>query len=119
MKVLLIDDDPLMLRSLSRILRREDHQVLVATSVEMALETWGRIGLDQTGKDIELIVTDFSLDDGTAADLPFLEEGCPPFILSTGTPERAPDALQKAAFGILTKPYDSNELLELVSKVPQ
>jgi DNA-binding NtrC family response regulator len=115
MKVLLIDDDPLILRSLARWFRGEDHEVLTATSVRNALETWGWV--DSEGK-VELIVTDFNLGEGTtAADLPLLADGSPPFIVSTGTPRDVPKDLREGALGLLHKPFDADDLRKLVSEV--
>jgi len=112
--VLVIDDDPDILRLLSMRLRAWDIRVSTALSAEEGLS---RIAVEQP----QLVISDIRLPgkDGLTffrevhASLPSL-----PVILLTahGTIPDAVQAMSEGVFGYLTKPFDSKLLFEKVQQ---
>ena len=112
--VLVIDDDPDLLRLLSMRLRAWDIRVSTALSAEEGLS---RIAVEQP----QLVISDIRLPgkDGLTffkevhASLPSL-----PVILITahGTIPDAVQAMSEGVFGYLTKPFDSKLLFEKVQQ---
>ena len=113
-RILVVDDDPSLLRLLSIRLRSENYEVLPVASGADALAQ-----LDQFRPD--LVITDLRMDrmDGIA----LLEEiqGRRPglkviLVTAHGTIPDAVRATQSGAFGFLTKPVEKQQLLEQVQK---
>ena len=113
-KLLVVDDDPDMLRLLSMRLASSNYQVTAVTSAESAL----------TQLEIEhpqLVLSDVRLPgrDGLALfDEIRKRHPTLPVILLTahGTIPDAVEATARGVFTYLTKPYDSRELLEKISQ---
>lgn len=112
--ILLVDDDPGLLRLLSLRLEAEGFAVDTAESGELALRR-------ASDRRPDLVITDLCMDgmDGIAL-LDALQRRLPglPIILITahGTIPDAVKATQQGAFGFLTKPVDKGELLKLVQR---
>ena len=113
-RLLVVDDDPDMLRLLSMRLASSNYQVTAVTSAESAL----------TQLEIEhpqLVLSDVRLPgrDGLALfDEIRKRHPTLPVILLTahGTIPDAVEATARGVFTYLTKPYDSRELLEKISQ---
>ena len=113
-KLLVVDDDPDMLRLLSMRLASSNYQVTAVTSAESAL----------TQLEIEhpqLVLSDVRLPgrDGLALfDEIRKRHPTLPVILLTahGTIPDAVEATARGVFTYLTKPYDSRELLDKISQ---
>ena len=112
--ILIVDDDPTLLRLLGLLLRQEGHQVVAADSGARAL------ALLQTERP-QLVITDLRMDgmDGLALfeavrrEFPLL----PVIILTAhGTIPDAVRATRKGVFGFLTKPYEARALLDEVRR---
>jgi two-component system response regulator GlrR len=113
-RILLVDDDPGLLRLLSIRLRAENYIVEAVDSAMQALAVLGRYRPD-------LVITDLRMDkmDGLGL-LQELQQRAPGLrvliITAHGTIPDAVEATKRGAFGFLTKPIEKEELLEQVEK---
>lgn len=113
-RILIVDDDPALLRLLSLRLREEGHEVLDAASGEAALAR-----LDQELP--HLLITDLRMGGMDGLELfeavhrrhPLL-----PVLMLTahGTIPDAVKALQKGVFGYIPKPFEARELMNEVAR---
>ncbi len=113
-KILLVDDDPGLLRLLSIRLRAEDYDVEAVDSAENALAVLGRFRPD-------LVITDLRMDKmdgiGLLKEVQTRMPGLRVLIITAhGTIPDAVTATQGGAFGFLTKPIDKDELIETVER---
>jgi len=103
-RVLLVDDEPLLLRSLARILRADGHQVRLAGSIPEAERQLTDPELDVVLLDLR-IGSESGLDllDRAKAERPELE-----IIMMTGhaSIETAVGAMRRGALDYLAKPFD-------------
>ena len=116
-KILLVDDDPGLLRLLSIRLRAEDYEVEAVESAEKALGVLNRFRPD-------LVITDLRMDKMDGIGLLKELQTCAPglrvlIITAHGTIPDAVTATQSGAFGFLTKPIDKDELIETVERAMQ
>jgi two-component system response regulator GlrR len=113
-KILLVDDDPGLLRLLSIRLRAEQYEVEAVESAEKALAVLHRYRPD-------LVITDLRMDKmdgiGLLKELQSRSPGLRVVIITAhGTIPDAVTATQSGAFGFLTKPIDKDELLGTVER---
>jgi two-component system response regulator GlrR len=113
-KILLVDDDPGLLRLLSIRLRAEGYEVEAVDSAESALAVVSNFAPD-------LVITDLRMDKmdgiGLLKELQSRSPGLRVVIVTAhGTIPDAVAATQSGAFGFLTKPIDKDELLATVQK---
>ena len=113
-KILLVDDDPGLLRLLSIRLRAEGYEVEAVESAHKALATLNRFSPD-------LVITDLRMDKmdgiGLLKELQTRSPGLRVVIVTAhGTIPDAVVATQSGAFGFLTKPIDKDELMQTVRK---
>ncbi len=113
-KILLVDDDPGLLRLLSIRLRAEGYEVEAVESAHKALSVLNRFTPD-------LVITDLRMDkmDGISLlkELQTRSPGLRVVIITAhGTIPDAVTATQHGAFGFLTKPIDKDELMSLVER---
>ena len=113
-KILLVDDDPGLLRLLSIRLRAEGYEVEAVESAHKALATLNRFAPD-------LVITDLRMDKmdgiGLLKELQTRSPGLRVVIITAhGTIPDAVVATQSGAFGFLTKPIDKDELMETVDR---
>ena len=113
-KILLVDDDPGLLRLLSIRLRAEGYEVEAVESAHKALGSVGRFAPD-------LVITDLRMDKmdgiGLLKELQTRSPGLRVVIITAhGTIPDAVSATQSGAFGFLTKPIDKDELMETVDR---
>lgn len=111
--ILIVDDDPTLLRLLSILLREEGYNVLAADSAEKALVL---LAVEKP----DLIVTDLQMGKMNGLELfnavhkthPML-----PIIILTayGTIPYAVEATKRGVFTFLTKPYEVQDLLNEIS----
>ena len=110
--ILLVDDDPGLLRLISIRLEAEGFEVLTAESGEVALQ-------QLRNHKVDLVVTDLRMDGMDGMEL--FEQirhffpGLPVVIMSAqGTIPEAVAATQKGVFGFLTKPIDKALMLKTI-----
>ena len=113
-KILLVDDDPGLLRLLSIRLRAEGYEVEAVESGHDALACLNRFTPD-------LVITDLRMDKmdgiGLLKELQTRSPGLRVVIITAhGTIPDAVLATQSGAFGFLTKPIDKEELMVTVGK---
>jgi two-component system response regulator GlrR len=113
-KILLVDDDPGLLRLLSIRLRAEGYEVEAVESAHKALACLNRFSPD-------LVITDLRMDKmdgiGLLKELQTRSPGLRVVIITAhGTIPDAVVATQSGAFGFLTKPIDKDELMATVEK---
>jgi len=113
-KILVVDDDPGLLRLLTIRLRAENYDVEAVESAAAALNAAGRFRPD-------LVITDLRMDQmdgmGLLKELQSRWPGLRVIILTAhGTIPDAVHATQSGAFGFLTKPIEKQELLDQVEK---
>jgi two-component system response regulator GlrR len=113
-RILLVDDDPGLLRLLTIRLRAESYDVEAVESAAQALAAASRFRPD-------LVITDLRMDQmdgiGLLKELQNRWPGLKVIILTAhGTIPDAVQATQMGAFGFLTKPVDKQELLDQVQK---
>lgn len=113
-RVLLVEDEETLATTLSELIRRRGHICKIANTVDGGLVALRNAVFDA-------VVTDIHLPDGN--NLEMLEAieripGSPPVIIITGFPslENALQAIDRHAFAYRIKPFDFNELLELVEQ---
>ena len=116
-KILLVDDDPGLLRLLSIRLRAELYEVEAVESAHKALAVLNRFRPD-------LVITDLRMDKmdgiGLLKELQTQSPGLRVLIITAhGTIPDAVTATQGGAFGFLTKPIDKDELMETVGRAMQ
>lgn len=113
-KILVVDDDPGLLRLLTIRLRAENYEVEAVQSGAEALAAAVRFRPD-------LVITDLRMDQmdgiGLLKELQARWPGLKVIILTAhGTIPDAVRATQSGAFGFLTKPVEKQELLDQVQK---
>ena len=113
--ILVVDDDPLLLRTYDRILSSWGHAIETASTAEDAL------GLQQE-KDYDLILLDLVLPGMSGIDFlrNYKRENNPPeVIVLTGyaTLETAVEATKLGAHGYMTKPCNNEELKKQVGRI--
>ena len=113
-RILVVDDDPGLLRLLTIRLRAESYDVEAVESAGQALAAASRFRPD-------LVITDLRMDQmdgiGLLKELQNRWPGLKVIILTAhGTIPDAVQATQMGAFGFLTKPVDKQELLDQVQK---
>ncbi len=113
-RVLILDDEPAIQRLLGIILQSEGHEVIITDDGNAALEMIAR-------QPIDLIIQDLRMPkmDGLTF-LRMLKERRPeiPSIVLTafGTFETAVEAMRLGAYTHLTKPFDTEEMRQTVSR---
>ena len=116
-RLLLVDDDPMVLHSLSELLKGLGYSLTTASSGREAVDHLNRMKFD-------LILLDLRLQDMTGHQImDFVRDheiDAHVIVLSGDTTiEAAIGALERGAFGYLRKPYDPRELLKLVDNARQ
>jgi len=115
--VLVVDDEPAILRIAEGMLRHSGYQVMTANGGEKGLEVFMR-----NHKDIDIVLLDMSMPEASAAELiremknvnPWI-----PIILSSGyaMDERVEKAMNEGADGFVAKPYSIQQLSEKLGEV--
>lgn len=120
-RVLLVDDDPHVRRTLSTLLGRRGFEVVTATDAEEALARWEE---HEAGRRFSVVLLELSLPKGDAAQLTRRIAGAEselPIIVLTGVtdPERLNQALEQGARFSFSKPPNFSELLSVVETLTQ
>jgi nitrogen regulation protein NR(I) len=113
-QVLIVDDEPNLRKILSAQLTRDGYDVLTAEDGEQGLAALKEHHID-------LVITDLKMPkvDGMALlKRALVDEPDLPIILITahGTIDTAVEALKAGAFDFVTKPFDKDEVRQIVSK---
>ena len=117
-RVVVIDDDPMVARTLSDVLATHGHRVETFTSPGAAIRAL------ETMKDVDAIVSDVSMPEMTGLEmLAVLRRTHPdvPVVLLTGAP-KVEDAMRAMELGVvryLAKPVDAARVREVVGEAVQ
>ena len=116
-RILLVDDEPVVLRVTASILHRQSFAVTQACSGEEALDKLKSEAFD-------LILTDFRMNGKSGADVAVAARHLrphTPVVLMTGRIDDVPDwmRLGEAALPIVQKPFLMAELLRVVNHAMQ
>jgi EAL domain-containing protein (putative c-di-GMP-specific phosphodiesterase class I) len=116
-RILIADDEPMLLRGFDRVLSRAGYEVITANDGQQAAELLNQMEFDA-------IVSDISMPGMNGIQL--LRRARErdldvPVLLVTGAPaiETAVEALEYGAFQYLTKPVDSKQFEQVVEKAVQ
>lgn len=114
MKLLVVDDEPIICHSFRRALTTPEMEVLTAGSVA---EGWRRFDLEKP----DVIVVDLQLPDGSGLELFGRIHTADPrrpviFITAHGTTETAIEAMKLGAFDYLTKPLDLEQMSGVLAR---
>ena len=107
-KILIVDDEPEMLQTISRIFKRKGYEAYTAQCGEDACKS-----MEETVFD--LVISDMAMDDLNGIELLKIirsTDSTTPFIIITGvgTIETAVEAIKLGAFHYITKPFNNHEL---------
>lgn len=113
-RLLLVDDDPSLLRLLTLRLEGEGYQVVSADSAETALTILGKQSFDVVLSDLRMPGLDgMSLFDEIAKRY----QGLPVVLMTAhGSIPEAVAATQRGVFGFLTKPLNNAELRDILKQ---
>jgi DNA-binding NtrC family response regulator len=112
-RVLVIDDQPMILKCLKTALTSDGHDVATVAAADLAVKLLGQMSFD-------IIITDYAMPrmDGIEF-LRIAQEKCPdvPVIMITGygTPDTAIEAMNVGAFDYLPKPFSLEDLRSTVA----
>ncbi|MBC8351605.1 MAG: response regulator [Planctomycetes bacterium] len=115
-KLLLIDDDPTMVRLLSTVIERR----LGADGVEVESLTDPQQALTRLSKEVvDIIVTDFDMPNVNGLDVLRVAKqrnACTQVLFITGASSQTTllEAMEQGATDYLLKPVDQDELIELI-----
>ncbi|QOX78791.1 response regulator [Trichlorobacter lovleyi] len=114
--ILLVDDEPMVLKMLQTFLESQGHRVISASGGQHALAI-----IEQQGQSIDLLITDIRMPDMNGIRL--LEAVCQllpalPVLLMTGYTDfdLVVEGLKQHAFDLLFKPIDFDQLNWCISK---
>ncbi|UCD37037.1 MAG: sigma-54-dependent Fis family transcriptional regulator [Fidelibacterota bacterium] len=107
--ILIVDDDPVMLKSLEQAIKKAGYTTLTATTLTECLELAG-------SDDVGLILLDVVLPEGSSVEsLPEVLQSNPALkvimVTASSSIDQAVEAMKKGAYDYLTKPIDFDVLL--------
>ncbi len=108
-KILVVDDEPEMRKSLANLLRRERYAITEVAGGQEAVE--------QLGRDVfDLVITDLMMEPVSGLDILRLAKQMNPdveviVVSGFGTIEAAVGAMKLRAFDFITKPFQVDEIL--------
>jgi DNA-binding response OmpR family regulator len=113
-RILLIDDDPILLRVSAEVLHRAGHEIVTATTGHEGLQLLAH-------QPFAAAIVDIVLPDGSGLDvLKAIKEASPDVVvlLVTGSAslETAIEALRCGAFDYLRKPFANDDLTQIVAR---
>jgi DNA-binding NtrC family response regulator len=112
-RILLVDDDEALLRSIGRILKSWGFEVVALADSRAAID---RLGVER----FDLVITDYTMPVLTGIDvLRAVNErqpGVPTvFVTAHASVERAVEAMRLGAYHFITKPFDQGHLKRIVT----
>lgn len=111
--ILVVDDEPNIRRVLEAVLTKEGHTVAVAENGKKGLEALS------SGGDVDVLITDLIMPDLNGAELLAAAKEIDPrmavlMITAHGTIKSAVDAMKLGAFDYVTKPFELDDIKQLV-----
>ena len=119
MAVLIVDDEPLIRWSVAESLEAAGYRVVEAGSAAEALRFFPVRNGESPNGAVEAVVLDLKLPDsrdlGLLRQILRLSPGCRVILMTAhGTPEILEEALKSGAAGVLTKPFDMKQVVDMV-----
>ena len=112
-KVLIADDEPLLLKTLSKVIKRMGYSVIAVPDGLAAIEAYR-----EHVNEIQLVVLDMNMPnmDGASAFHAIRDYGADtPVLISSGDgSEHVLSRLRSPPSGFITKPYDLNKLRQIL-----
>jgi two-component system response regulator PilR (NtrC family) len=114
LRVLVVEDEPLIRWSIAETLAQEGHTVVEASNATAAVQA-----LTETSGPIDVVLLDYRLPDssdlGLLADVRRLRPDSAVVVMTAyGTPEVTKGALELGAYRVVNKPFDMHGLASLV-----
>jgi len=119
-RILVVDDDKIVLISCKRVLEAEGYQVVLVSNVEEALELLGRIHFDLMIMDIKMPDRDgLYLLEKIKKNWPLEKWEEFPILATSGysTLDTINNLIERGAKDFLAKPFTPDELLSSVKKI--
>ena len=113
--ILLIDDEPAIVRVGQRMLERLGYRVTACTEAQVALERFANSPLD-----FQLVITDYTMPALTGLDIAAAAKRHNPDIpvlVTTGHPDLVRDGSPQLIDGLLTKPFANAALAQAVHRL--
>lgn len=108
-RLLLIEDEEVILKALKRLLERNHFDVSTATTVEQAIA--------QQPQSFDLILADLRLPGAPGTDIIALADPAPVIIMTSHAGVRsAVEAMRNGAIDYIAKPFDHDELLMVINQ---
>jgi DNA-binding NtrC family response regulator len=117
MKILVVDDDAIVVKSCKRVLEAEGFEVSAVSSADQALETVKKYDFDLLLIDVKMPKHDgFFLMREIKRDVPEM-----PVVVMSGypTPETISEVLKSGAIQFIPKPFRPDELIKTIHKAIQ
>lgn len=115
MKLLLVDDNSVLLEQMSKYLRRHGHEVITALDGEEALEALEK-------EAFRVCITDLKMPGLTGQELlKLIRERYPQtsvvIMTAYGTVKGALEALKEGAFDFIHKPFQMEQIMEVLQRI--
>jgi len=115
--ILAVDDDPIVLKIVAKILRDQFHEVITASTLAEAKS-------QISSRAVSVVLADLLLPDGSGAEIITysrrVDEHTPVIVLtSSAKPESVVEAIRQGAFDYLEKPIDRERLLSVLERALQ
>ncbi len=108
-RLLLVEDEEVILKALRRLLERNHFEVQTATTVEQAIEA--------QPQSFDLVLADLRLPGATGTTIIPLAEPVPVVIMTSHASVRsAVEAMRHGAIDYIAKPFDHDELLMVIQR---
>ena len=117
MKILVVDDDAIVVKSCKRVLEAEGFEISAVSSADQALETVKKYDFDLLLIDVKMPKHDgFFLMREIKRDVPEM-----PVVVMSGypTPETISEVLKSGAVQFIPKPFRPDELIKTIHKAIQ
>lgn len=108
-RLLIVEDEEVILKALKRLLERNHYEVYTATTVELALQA--------QPQSFDLILADLRLPGAEGTDI-IPSAGAVPVVIMTShaSVRSAVDAMRHGAMDYIAKPFDHDELLIVIER---
>jgi DNA-binding NtrC family response regulator len=115
MKILVVDDEGVVLESCRRVLEQEGYEVILASTADKALDA-------VENEELSLLLVDIKMPERDGVYfIKKVRDKSPniPIIVMTGypTPETISEAAMNGAATLIAKPFTPDELLETIERV--
>ncbi|MBO4349536.1 MAG: sigma-54-dependent Fis family transcriptional regulator [Proteobacteria bacterium] len=120
-RILLVEDELNLLKMTCMMLSKAGHDVVEQSSGKKAIEMISNEGKSGHGLDIDIVLTDYRLNDVTGLDVlhtvKSIDDSTQVLLVTAyATTQTAVEAMRDGAFDYIEKPFKRDELLALIDK---